>query len=85
MIPNGLLDDQGEIISADCGFTLSQHEDNTLHFSVELPPTSIIPEREFYQLSLYIAIQDADSQGNPIEGTRHSMDWIVTLTPDRAE
>lgn len=85
VIPNGLLDDQGEIISADCGFTLSQREDNTLHFSVELPPKSIIPERESYQLSLYIAIQDADAQGNPIEGTRQSTDWIITLTPEVSE
>lgn len=85
VIPNGLLDDQGEIISPDCGFTLSHRENNTLHFSVMLPPKSIIPERDTYQLSLYIAVQDADAHGNPIKGTRHAEDWVVTLTPEKAE
>ena len=60
-------------------------EDGSVQFGVEIPSEHIIPEQDSYQLSLWICTEDVDLEGNPIEGTRRSQDWIVTLTPEKAE
>ena len=67
------------------GYTLIPQEDGTVFFSVEIQPEVAVPQQDSYQLSLYICTEDVDLDGNPIEGTRHSMDWIVTLVPEKAE
>ena len=61
-------------------------EDGTVHFSAELTlECENAPIQDSYQLSLWICTEDVDLEGNPIEGTRRSQDWIVTLTPEKAE
>lgn len=84
-IPNGILDENGNHYMGCVGYTLIPQEDGTVFFSVEIQPEVAVPQQDSYQLSLYICTEDVDLDGNPIEGTRHSMDWIVTLVPEKAE
>lgn len=84
-IPNGILDENGNHYMGCVGYTLIPQEDGTVFFSVEIQPEVAVPQQDSYQLSLFICTEDVDLSGNPIEGTRHSMDWIVTLIPKKAE
>ena len=36
-------------------------------------------------MSIRIDTEDIDLTGNPIEGTRQSTDWVVTLVPEKAQ
>ena len=84
-IPNGILDENGNHYMGCVGYTLIPQEDGTVFFSVEIQPEVAVPQQDSYQLSLYICTEDVDLSGNPIEGSRRSQDWIVTLTPEKAE
>lgn len=84
-IPNGILDEKGELLVNTVGLSLISLPDGTVHFSVEIPPENIIEPQDSYQLSLYIATKEVDAQGNPIDDTLQSMDWVVTLTPEKAQ
>lgn len=85
-IGNGIINEEtGEVYLNTIGGVLIPLEDGTVQFGVEIPSEHVIPKQDSYQLSLYICTEDVDLEGNPIEGTRHSMDWIVTLVPEKAE
>ncbi len=84
-IPNGILDENGELYPTTPGASFIPHEDGTVEFSVEIMSETEVPVQESYQLSMYLWVEDVDLMGNPIEGTSHAQDWIVTLTPDKAE
>ena len=84
-IPNGILDENGNHYMGCVGYTLIPQEDGTVFFSVEIQPEVAVPQQDSYQLSLYLSTQDVDLEGNAIEGTKHSTDWIVTLTPEAAK
>lgn len=84
-IPNGILDENGNHYMGCVGYTLIPQEDGTVFFSVEIQPEVAVPQQDSYQLSLWICTEDVDLDGNPIEGTRRSQDWIITLTPEKAE
>ncbi len=84
-IPNGLLDEKGELLPNAVGLSLIAMPDGTVHFSVEIPPENVIEPQDSYQLSLYIATKDVDENGEPMDETCQSMDWVVTLTPEKAE
>ncbi len=84
-IPNGMLDANGELLQNTVGMELVPQADGTVLFSVEIPPEHVIAVQDSYQLSLYIATKEVDAQGNPIDDTRQSMDWVVTLTPEKAQ
>jgi len=86
-IPNGIVDEvNGGYYPCTPGVSIIPLEDGTVHFSAELTlECDNAPIQDSYQLSLYISTEDVDLQGNPIEGTRRSEDWIVTLTPEKAE
>lgn len=84
-IPNGILDENGELYLSTPGRCLIPQPDGTVQFSVEIASETVVPERDSYQLSLWLTTEDLDLDGNPIEGTRRSQDWIVTLTPEKPE
>lgn len=85
IIPNGLMDENGNFYMGCVGYNLIPQEDGTIFFSAEIQPEVIVPEQDSYQLSFYIRTFDVDHQGNEIDGTRQSADWIVTLVPEKAE
>lgn len=84
-IPNGIVDEvNGSYYPCTPGVSIIPLEDGTVHFSAELTlECENAPIQDSYQLSLYICTEDVDLDGNPIEGTRQSTDWIVTLTPEK--
>lgn len=83
---NGIINEAtGEVYVNTIGGVCIPQEDGSVQFGVEIPSEHIIPEQDSYQLSLWICTEDVDLEGNPIEGTRRSQDWIVTLTPEKAE
>lgn len=86
-IPNGIVNEKdGGYYPCTPGVSIIPLEDGTVHFSAELTlECENAPVQDSYQLSLYICTEDVDLEGTPIEGTRHSTDWIVTLIPEKAE
>ena len=86
-IPNGIVNEKdGGYYPCTPGVSIIPLEDGTVHFSAELTlECENAPIQDSYQLSLWICTEDVDLEGNPIEGTRRSQDWIVTLTPEKAE
>ena len=85
IIPNGLMDQNGNFYMGCVGYNLIPQEDGTIFFSAEIQPEVVVPEQDSYQLSFYIRTFDVDPQGKEIDGTRQSADWIVTLVPEKAE
>lgn len=84
--PNGIVNEAtGELYPTTPGYNLIPQQDGTVQFSVEIASETEIPEQDSYQLSLWVCTEDIDLEGNPIEGTRHAEDWIITLTPEKAE
>ena len=75
----------GELYPTTPGYSLIPQQDGTVQFSVEIASETEVPVQDSYQLSLYISTQDMDLEGNYIEGTRQSGEWVVTLTPEKAE
>lgn len=86
-IPNGIVDEVNSgFYPCTPGVSIIPLEDGTVHFSAELTlECENAPIQDSYQLSLYICTEDVDLTGTPIEGTRHTQDWIVTLTPEAAK
>lgn len=86
-IPNGIVNEKdGGYYPCTPGVSIIPLEDGTVHFSAELTlECENAPVQDSYQLSFWISTEDVDLEGNPIEGTRRSQDWIVTLTPEKAE
>ncbi len=79
-VANGVLDENGGIIPETVGYEMIPRPDGTIDFSVEIPGEMCIADRETYQLSLYIGVQDVDLNGDPI-GETQRMDWVVDVTP----
>jgi len=85
-IANGIINEEnGELYVNTIGSAIIPLENGNVQFGVEIPGENIYPQQDSYQLSLWIATEDVDLEGNPIEGTRRSQDWIVTLTPDKPD
>lgn len=85
-IPNGIVNEAtGELYPTTPGACLIPQTDGTVQFSVEIASETEVPEQDSYQLSLWVCTEDIDLEGNPIEGTRRAEDWIITLTPEKAE
>lgn len=85
-IANGIINEAtGEVYVNTIGSVLIPLEDGSVQFGVEIPGENIYPEQDSYQMSLEIFTEDVDLDGNPIEGTRQSTEWIVTLTPEKVE
>ena len=86
-IPNGIVDEvNGGYYPCTPGVSIIPLEDGTVHFSAELTlECENAPIQDSYQLSFWICTEDIDLDGNPIEGTRQSTDWIVTLTPEASK
>ncbi len=85
-IANGIINEKtGELYLNTIGSAIIPLEDGNVQFGVEIPGENIYPKQDSYQLSLWIATEDIDLEGNPIEGTRRSQDWIVTLTPEEVK
>lgn len=85
-IANGIINEEtGELYPSTPGAEWIPQPDGTVQFAVEIASETVVPVQDSYQLSLYISTEDVDLDGNPIEGTRRSQDWIVTLTPEKAE
>lgn len=86
-VPNGIVNEtDGSYYPCTPGVSIIPLEDGTVHFSAELTlECENAPVQDSYQLSLWICTEDVDLEGNPIEGTRRSEDWIVTLTPEKAK
>lgn len=85
-IPNGIVNEEtGELYPTTPGYNLIPQLDGTVQFSVEIESETEIPEQDSYQLSMWVCTEDIDLDGNPIEGTRRAEDWIVTLTPEKAQ
>lgn len=86
-IPNGIVNEKdGGYYPCTPGVSIIPLEDGTVHFSAELTlECENAPIQDSYQLSFWISTEDVDREGNPIEGTRRSEDWIVTLTPEKAK
>ena len=80
-----ILDENGELYLSTPGRCLIPQPDGTVQFSVEIASETVVPEQDSYQLSLWLTTEDLDLDGKPIEGTRRSQDWIVTLTPEKPE
>ena len=84
-IANGIINEEtGEVYPNTIGGVLIPREDGTVQFGVEVPSEHVIPAQDSYCLSLYIATQDVDPEGNIIEGSQQSAEWIVTLAPTAA-
>ncbi len=81
-IPNGILDENGEPLPNDLGYTLIPQPDGSVLFSVEIYP---VKAQDEYELSLYIAVTDVAPDGTILNDTKTHMDWVVTLTPEKAE
>lgn len=84
-IPNGILDENGELYPVTPGAGFIPREDGTVEFSVEIPSETEVPVQDSYQMSMDLMVEDVDLEGNPIEGTYCIQPWIVTLTVDKAE
>lgn len=85
VIPNGILDENGDMYPTTPGASFIPHEDGTVEFSAEIMSETVVPVQDSYQLSMDILLEDVDLEGNPIEGTYFIQPWIVTLTVDKAE
>lgn len=85
IIPNGLMDENGNSYMGCVGYNLIPQEDGTIFFSAEIQPEVVVPEQGSYQLSFYIRTVDVNLQGKEIDGTRQSADWIVPLVPAKDE
>lgn len=84
--PNGIVNEEtGELYPTTPGYCLIPQPDGTVQFSVEIASETEVPEQDSYQLSMWVCTEDIDLDGNPIEGTRRAEDWIVTLTPEKAQ
>ena len=85
-IANGIINEEtGEVYPNTIGSVLIPLQDGNVQFGIEIPSENVYPQQDSYRMSIYISTEDIDLDGNPIEGTRCSQDWIVTLTPEKAE
>ena len=83
---NGIINETtGEVYLNTIGGALIPLQDGTLQFGIEIPSENVYPQQDSYRMSIYISTRDMDLEGNYIEGTRQSAEWIVTLTPEKAE
>lgn len=80
----GILDENGELLNNTTGSSIIPLQDGTVHFSVEIPSEHIITWQDSYQLMLEMFTEDVALDGTPIEGTYQTSNWIVTLTPEKA-
>ena len=83
---NGIINEEtGEVYLGTTGGAVIPLQDGTLQFGIEIPGENVYPQQDSYRMSIYIATEDVDLDGNPIEGTRQSTDWVVTLVPEKAQ
>ena len=83
---NGIINEEtGEVYPNTIGGVLIPLQDGTVQFGIEIPSENIYPQQDSYRMSIYIATEDIDLEGNPMEGTRQSTNWVVTLVPEKAQ
>ena len=81
---NGIINEEtGEVYLNTIGGALIPLQDGTLQFGIEIPSENVYPQQDSYRMSICIVTEDIDLQGNPIESTRQSTDWVVTLMPEK--
>lgn len=85
-VANGIINEEtGEVYPNTIGSVLIPLEDGSVQFGVEIPGENVYPQQDSYRMSLYVATEDVDLNGSAIEGSGQSAEWIVTLTPEKAE
>ena len=85
-IANGIINEEtGEVYPNTIGSVHIPLQDGAVQFGIEIPGENVYPQQDSYRLSIWLCTEDVDLEGNPIEGTRQSTDWIVTLVPEKAE
>lgn len=83
---NGIINEAtGEVYLGTTGGAVIPLQDGTLQVGIEIPGENVYPQQDSYRMSIRIVTEDIDLTGNPIEGTRQSTDWVVTLVPEKAE
>ena len=83
---HGIINEEtGEVYLNTTGGVLIPLQDGTVQVGIEIPSENIYPQQDSYRMSICIATEDIDLEGNPIEGTRHEEAWIVTLVPEQGE
>ncbi|MBQ8554480.1 MAG: hypothetical protein IJ438_01275 [Clostridia bacterium] len=85
-IANGVLDENGDIYPGVVGSALIPQTDGTVLVFIEIvPEIAFSSVQDSYQLSLWLGCQDMDQEGLPIEDSRISMDWVITVSPSAGE
>lgn len=82
---NGLLDENGEMIPCDIGYTGIQQEDGSLVFTMEIQPMEPMPRQADYTLSVYVANHEVSAADEHLMETRQAQDWVFTIQPTPAE
>lgn len=87
VIPNYLVDADGEPLYTSVGYTLIPQRDGTVQFSFEIIPEADAPldRQDTYTLSLWLGSDALDDNGSVVEGSRQAEDWVVTLRTQFAD
>lgn len=81
----GLLDKDGEPLSAEIGVTQRMQSDGTVLFSLEIWLDEPIPRQETYTLSLWVSNWPVDADGNFQMDSRLREEWVIEVAPTTAE
>lgn len=81
----GLLDKNGEPLSAEIGITQRMQSDGTVLFSLEIWLDEPIPRQETYTLSLWVSNWPVDADGSFQMDSRLREEWIIEVAPTAAE
>ncbi len=84
-IPNGILDENGEVLTQTVGYEVLPGENGTVNFSIEIPGENVIPKQDVYKMSVDVGMVDIDLEGNEIPGTQMWATWTITLIPEATE
>ena len=78
---NGLMNDKGELIPCDIGYSGTFLEDGSLLFSMEVIPMEPIPRQADYTLSVYVANHEVSATDEHLMDTRQAQDWVFSIAP----
>lgn len=81
----GLLDKNGEPLSAEIGVTQRMQSDGTVLFSLEIWLDEPIPRQETYTLSLWVSNWPVDADGSFQMDSRLREEWVIEVAPTTAE